>query len=182
MRTGPADTALCNRVSEALSPGYVLYGSPAATFDGERVILAQALVMMRLASADPQSGCALPAALSSPGDPTSPRCRRRPSMAAESAVGPARSMPRSARFIGWSPEPVRISICHCLACQRRTGSVFAVLRVGGGGNTPRHTGRGVCRPGLSDTGRLGLRVAKAPLGEAPSGGRAPVLSARRCER
>jgi len=21
-------------------------------------------------------------------------------------------------------EPVRISICHCLACQRRTGSVF----------------------------------------------------------
>ena len=23
-------------------------------------------------------------------------------------------------------EPVRVSICHCLACQRRTGSVFAV--------------------------------------------------------
>lgn len=23
-------------------------------------------------------------------------------------------------------EPVRISICHCLACQRRTGSAFAV--------------------------------------------------------
>ena len=23
-------------------------------------------------------------------------------------------------------EPVRISICHCLACQRRTGSVFSV--------------------------------------------------------
>ena len=22
-------------------------------------------------------------------------------------------------------EPVRISMCHCLACQRRTGSVFA---------------------------------------------------------
>jgi hypothetical protein len=22
-------------------------------------------------------------------------------------------------------EPVRVSICHCLACQRRTGSVFA---------------------------------------------------------
>ena len=22
-------------------------------------------------------------------------------------------------------DPVRISICHCLACQRRTGSVFA---------------------------------------------------------
>jgi hypothetical protein len=27
----------------------------------------------------------------------------------------------SARTIG---EPVRISICHCFACQRRTGSVF----------------------------------------------------------
>lgn len=25
-----------------------------------------------------------------------------------------------------SAEPVRVSICHCLACQRRTGSVFAV--------------------------------------------------------
>jgi hypothetical protein len=23
-------------------------------------------------------------------------------------------------------EPVRISMCHCLACQRRTGSVFGV--------------------------------------------------------
>jgi hypothetical protein len=23
-------------------------------------------------------------------------------------------------------EPIRISICHCLACQRRTGSVFGV--------------------------------------------------------
>lgn len=25
-----------------------------------------------------------------------------------------------------SAEPVRVSICHCLACQRRTGSVFGV--------------------------------------------------------
>ncbi|MGB7193288.1 MAG: GFA family protein [Collimonas pratensis] len=24
-----------------------------------------------------------------------------------------------------SAEPVRVSVCHCLACQRRTGSVFA---------------------------------------------------------
>jgi len=24
-----------------------------------------------------------------------------------------------------SGEPVRVSVCHCLACQRRTGSVFA---------------------------------------------------------
>ncbi|WKE66979.1 GFA family protein [Gallaecimonas kandeliae] len=27
----------------------------------------------------------------------------------------------SAKVVG---EPVRVSICHCLACQRRTGSVF----------------------------------------------------------
>ncbi|MBV8210156.1 MAG: GFA family protein [Burkholderiaceae bacterium] len=25
-----------------------------------------------------------------------------------------------------SADPVRVSVCHCLACQRRTGSVFAV--------------------------------------------------------
>ena len=25
-----------------------------------------------------------------------------------------------------SGEPVRVSICHCIACQRRTGSVFGV--------------------------------------------------------
>lgn len=25
-----------------------------------------------------------------------------------------------------SGEPVRVSVCHCLACQRRSGSVFAV--------------------------------------------------------
>jgi hypothetical protein len=45
--TGPDDTLFCQRVSEALSDGYVLYGSPAATFDGERVIVAQALVLER---------------------------------------------------------------------------------------------------------------------------------------
>ena len=28
----------------------------------------------------------------------------------------------SARVTG---EPVRVSICHCLACQRRSGSAFA---------------------------------------------------------
>jgi hypothetical protein len=31
--TGPDDESFCRRVSEALSLGYVLYGSPAATFD-----------------------------------------------------------------------------------------------------------------------------------------------------
>lgn len=40
--TGPDDAAFCKRVSEA--PGYELCGSPAATFNGERVIVAQAIV------------------------------------------------------------------------------------------------------------------------------------------
>lgn len=42
--TGPDDASFCRRVSEALALGYVLYGSPALTFDGERVIVAQAIV------------------------------------------------------------------------------------------------------------------------------------------
>ncbi len=42
--TGPDDAAFCKRVSEALALGYQLYGSPAATFDGERVIVAQAIL------------------------------------------------------------------------------------------------------------------------------------------
>jgi len=42
--TGPDDDRFCRRVSEALALGYVLYGSPAATFDGKTVIVAQALL------------------------------------------------------------------------------------------------------------------------------------------
>jgi len=42
--TGPDDAAFCHRVSDALALGYRLYGSPAATFDGKDVIVAQALV------------------------------------------------------------------------------------------------------------------------------------------
>jgi hypothetical protein len=42
--TGPDDAAFCRRVSEALALGYMLYGSPAATFDGKNVIVAQALI------------------------------------------------------------------------------------------------------------------------------------------
>ena len=33
--TGVDDAAFCHRVSEALALGYELYGSPAATFNGE---------------------------------------------------------------------------------------------------------------------------------------------------
>lgn len=42
--TGPDDAAFCRRVSEALALGYMLYGSPAATFNGTNVIVAQALI------------------------------------------------------------------------------------------------------------------------------------------
>ena len=42
--TGPDDAAFCRRVSEALAMGYLLYGSPAATFNGQHVIAAQAII------------------------------------------------------------------------------------------------------------------------------------------
>lgn len=42
--TGRDDAAFCHRVSEALALGYTLYGSPAATFNGEHVVVAQALI------------------------------------------------------------------------------------------------------------------------------------------
>jgi carbonic anhydrase/acetyltransferase-like protein (isoleucine patch superfamily) len=43
--TGTDDVSFCERVSEALRSGYQLYGSPSSTFDGERVIVAQAIVL-----------------------------------------------------------------------------------------------------------------------------------------
>lgn len=43
--TGPDDRAFCERISAALDEGYRLHGGPALTFDGERVIVAQALVL-----------------------------------------------------------------------------------------------------------------------------------------
>ena len=43
--TGPDDHAFCERVSAALAEGYRLSGGPAATFDGTRVIVAQAVVL-----------------------------------------------------------------------------------------------------------------------------------------
>lgn len=42
--TGPDDHAFCARVSAALDEGYRLHGGPALTFDGGRVIVAQAVV------------------------------------------------------------------------------------------------------------------------------------------
>ena len=49
--TGPDDAAFCRRVSEALALGYRLYGSPAATFNGTSVIVAQAIVWPSLEAA-----------------------------------------------------------------------------------------------------------------------------------
>ncbi len=43
--TGPDDAAFCERVSRALAEGYRLHGGPAVTFDGSRVIVAQAVVL-----------------------------------------------------------------------------------------------------------------------------------------
>ncbi|MFE3290062.1 DUF1737 domain-containing protein [Rhodococcus sp. NPDC059234] len=45
--TGPDDVEFCNRVSAALDAGYDLHGSLALTFDGDRVIVAQALIRPR---------------------------------------------------------------------------------------------------------------------------------------
>ncbi|TXM68684.1 DUF1737 domain-containing protein [Methylobacterium sp. WL103] len=42
--TDKDDAAFCRRVSDALALGYVLYGSPAATFNGTHVVVAQAVV------------------------------------------------------------------------------------------------------------------------------------------
>ncbi|WP_158938506.1 DUF1737 domain-containing protein [Burkholderia sp. S171] len=42
--TGKDDAAFCYRVSEALALGYQLYGSPAATFNGDYVVVAQAIL------------------------------------------------------------------------------------------------------------------------------------------
>jgi hypothetical protein len=44
--TGEDDHAFCLRVSEVLAEGYVLYGSPSATFDAktDRMLVAQAVV------------------------------------------------------------------------------------------------------------------------------------------
>ncbi|EXG79333.1 protein of unknown function DUF1737 [Cryptosporangium arvum DSM 44712] len=43
--TAPNGDELAARVSEALDEGYELYGSPAITFDGEHMLVAQAVVL-----------------------------------------------------------------------------------------------------------------------------------------
>jgi hypothetical protein len=48
--TGPDDAVFCARVSGLLDEGYQLHGSPALTFNGDRVIAAQALILPDAAS------------------------------------------------------------------------------------------------------------------------------------
>jgi hypothetical protein len=43
--TGPDDRAFCERISKAIDDGYMLYGSPAITYNGERCIVAQAVLL-----------------------------------------------------------------------------------------------------------------------------------------
>ena len=42
--TGSDDAAFCQRISEMLKIGYALHGSPSITYDGEKVIAAQAVI------------------------------------------------------------------------------------------------------------------------------------------
>lgn len=50
--TGPDDITFCNRVSEMISVGYTLYGSPTITFNGQQIIAAQALIWPRSPAAN----------------------------------------------------------------------------------------------------------------------------------
>lgn len=43
--TGTDDDAFCQRVSDALDNGYVLYGEPKLGHDGKKTICAQAVVL-----------------------------------------------------------------------------------------------------------------------------------------
>lgn len=42
--TGQDDVNFCARVTKALNEGYELYGSPTMTFNGENVVVGQAIV------------------------------------------------------------------------------------------------------------------------------------------
>lgn len=43
--TGTDDDAFCQRVSDALDNGYVLYGEPKLSHDGTKTICAQAVIL-----------------------------------------------------------------------------------------------------------------------------------------
>lgn len=43
--TGKDDANFCQRISKMLDEGYTLYGSPSCTFNGQDVIVAQAVIL-----------------------------------------------------------------------------------------------------------------------------------------
>lgn len=43
--TGKDDANFCKRISRLLDEGYKLYGSPSCTFNGQDVIVAQAVII-----------------------------------------------------------------------------------------------------------------------------------------
>lgn len=43
--TGKGDASFCQRISKLLDEGYVLYGSPSCTFNGQDVIVEQAVII-----------------------------------------------------------------------------------------------------------------------------------------
>jgi len=45
--TGKDDADFCSRISKALNEGYELYGSPTMTFNGEHVVVGQAVIKRR---------------------------------------------------------------------------------------------------------------------------------------
>jgi len=49
--TGKDDASFCSRISALLEEGYILYGSPALTYNGEHVVAAQALILAKKESA-----------------------------------------------------------------------------------------------------------------------------------
>ncbi|NYE95685.1 hypothetical protein FHU41_001935 [Psychromicrobium silvestre] len=54
--TGPDDHAFCQRVSDAIAEGYLLYGSPSVTSNGGEVIAAQAVVLPGFNAAETEAG------------------------------------------------------------------------------------------------------------------------------
>jgi len=43
--TGKDDATFCERITKLLEEGYTLYGSPSCTFNGQEVIVAQAVIL-----------------------------------------------------------------------------------------------------------------------------------------
>ena len=58
--TGVDDAAFCHRVSQAIALGYKLYGSPSATFNGQSVVVAQAIVWPSIETQIAKMGAAAP--------------------------------------------------------------------------------------------------------------------------